>query len=499
MSVSLAGLSPVSSSSLTRLSQTISRELAFAIICGATIFAAVLWLPVVLRDPDTLWHITTGDWILAHRAVPIVDTYSYTRAGYPWMAQEWLSEVIMALSYRWGAWNGLLIMTAASAGMVIGSVAYYVRMRVRADVAMMLVPLAAACGGPSLLSRPHVIALPCLAIWTIGLVSARARSVAPPLLLLPVMVIWANLHGSFMVGLVVAGALAVESLGDPAHRGWVSIRQWGVFLIGAVLAAAATPQGGETLMFPFQLMSMRNLYQIMEWKPSDFSHLSGMTGFVLLALYLGLSGSIRLPKFRVLLVAGLLFATMQHVRNAQLFGILVPLLIADGMGQAVTGPFRLMRAVPAWIPSSAVVFAAVVSLFVRLELPYDRPDEGSFAASALEMVPAELRAKPVLNEYGFGGLLIFNGIRPFIDGRADLYGDDFLDMYLSVVRAKGDMLDEVLCRYNIEWTMFGPETPVPALMDRTPGWRRLYSDKTAVIHVRDSQASRQTCSVPARD
>jgi hypothetical protein len=99
----------------------------------------------------------------------------------------------------------------------------------------------------------------------------------------------------------------------------------------------------------------------------------------------------------------------------------------------------------------------------------------------------------VLNEYGFGGLLIFSGVRPFIDGRADLYGDDFMEMYLSVVHAKGDMLDDVLCRYGIAWTMFGPETVVPALMDRTPGWRRLYSDNVAVIHVRESGDTNSTC------
>ena len=70
-------------------------------------------------------------------------------------------------------------------------------------------------------------------------------------------------------------------------------------------------------------------------------------------------------------------------------------------------------------------------------------------------------------------------------------------MYHSVVHAKGDMLDEVLCRYNIEWTIFGAETAIPALMDRTPGWHRLYSDKVAVIHVRDPDDTRPTCSVHA--
>ena len=68
-----------------------------------------------------------------------------------------------------------------------------------------------------------------------------------------------------------------------------------------------------------------------------------------------------------------------------------------------------------------------------------------------------------------------------------------LETYLSIVRAKADVLDDVLCRYHIAWTMFGPDTVVPALMDRTPGWHRLYSDKLAVIHVRDADASAAPC------
>jgi hypothetical protein len=490
MSLSLAGSSPIPSAAASR---PVSPEMAFAISFGTLIFAAILWLPVVLRDPDTLWHITTGEWILAHRAVPYLDTYSFTRTGQPWMAQEWLSEVIMALAYRWAAWNGLLVMTAGAAGSVIGIIAYHIRRHARFDIATMLVVLAAACAGPSLLSRPHVVALPCVALWTVALVSARVRGAAPSLFLLPLMTLWANLHGSFMVGLVLTGAFAVEAAFDPACRDWASIRRWGIFGLGAVVAAAITPHGIDTLLFPFRLLAMRNLNQILEWKPSDFSHLSGMTVSILVALYLGLSGTLRLPKFRVLLLAGLLFATMQHVRNAQLFGVIAPLLIADSLGRPIAAPLPFKLTVPRWVPAALFGLIAAVSLGVRIGLPLERIDEGNYASAALASVPADLRAKPVLNEYGFGGLLIFEGVRPFIDGRADLYGDDFMELYLSIVRAKADKLDEVLCRYSIEWTMFGPDSIVPSLMDRTQGWRRLYSDKVAVIHVRDPLAARPPC------
>jgi hypothetical protein len=301
------------------------------------------------------------------------------------------------------------------------------------------------------------------------------------------------LHGGFMMGLALAGALGLEAVFDPTSRWRDAIRGWGCFISGAVVAAMITPHGIDGLLFPFRLMAMKNLYSIQEWKPTEFAHLTGFALAILLALYLGLSGTLRLPRFRVLLMAGLVFSAMQHVRNTQLIGIIVPLLIANALGRegALPKPFTL--SVPAWVPAALVGTAAAISLVVRVGLPVEREDVFYFASAALASVPAALRTEPVLNEYGFGGLLIFNGIRPFVDGRADLYGDDFLDMYHDVTHARGGALDETLCRYKIAWTMFSQDSVVPALMDRAPGWHRLFSDKVAIIHVRDPGVVARSC------
>ena len=493
MSLSLTGFQPSRQAASAR---SLSAEAAFAWIVAAAIFAGVLWLSALLRDSDTLWHIAVGDWILAHHAVPALDTFSYTAAGKPWMAHEWLSEVALAIAYGGAGWNGLMMLTAGAAAGAVGLVAFYVRRRVRLDFAVMLILLTVSCAAPSLLSRPHMIALPVVALWTIGLVSARAKARTPSLWLLPAMTLWANLHGGFMLGLVLTAALGTEAFFDADADRRAVVRGWGLFIAAAVAAAAITPMGIGTLLFPFRLMSMRNLYQIMEWRPTDFSHLDGVTVSILVGLYLGLTGTLRLPRFRVLLVAGLVFSTMQHVRNVQLFGILMPLLIADPLGKAAPPLRALNFRVPQWIPVGLAGAAAVLSLAFRIGLPLDRTGDDSYAAEALAAVPADLRTKPVFNEYGFGGLLIFNGIKPFVDGRADLYGDSFLDTYVSIIRSKSDLLNDVLCRYGVEWTMFGPKTDVPALMDRTPGWHRIYTDKMAVIHVRDDQSTPPVC--PAR-
>jgi hypothetical protein len=93
---------------------------------------------------------------------------------------------------------------------------------------------------------------------------------------------------------------------------------------------------------------------------------------------------------------------------------------------------------------------------------------------------------PVLNEYGLGGYLVYAGIAPFIDGRADMYGDNFLKEYMEAVSLKSsDGLPKLLQKYRIEWTLMPPESPAVALLDHLPEWRRLYADKVAVVHVRN--------------
>src|ERR1700761_3099599 len=72
-------------------------------------YAIFLFMPQVLGDGDTYLHIAVGDWILQHRAIPHTDPFSYTFAGSPWIAHEWLSELIMAVVYNAGSWDGLVI------------------------------------------------------------------------------------------------------------------------------------------------------------------------------------------------------------------------------------------------------------------------------------------------------------------------------------------------------------------------------------------------------
>ena len=111
-------------------------------------------------------------------------------------------------------------------------------------------------------------------------------------------------------------------------------------------------------------------------------------------------------------------------------------------------------------------------------------------AAALAAVEADHVGGPVLNDYGFGGYLIFSGIEPFIDGRAELYGDAFIKRYVEAMTLTSDQLPQLLAEYGITWTLISPNRPAVVLLDHLPGWRRLYADDIAVVHVREDQAAR---------
>ena len=108
-------------------------------------------------------------------------------------------------------------------------------------------------------------------------------------------------------------------------------------------------------------------------------------------------------------------------------------------------------------------------------------------AAALASVGAHHIDGPVLNDHAFGGYLIFQGIKVFIDGRADFYGDAFIKRYAQAVTLVSDQLPQLLDEYHIAWTLFAPERPAVQLLDHLPGWHRLYGDGVAVVHVRDAQ------------
>jgi hypothetical protein len=452
------------------------------------LFALTLFAPSVLNDGDTFWHIAAGEWILSHRSVPTTDPFTFSMPGGPWTAHEWLSEALMALSYRIAGWSGIVILTGAA----IALAAFVVGRRLARDldgvalVMAMTLGLSLCVGG--LLARPHILALPLLAIWAAALFDARDDDRAPPFALLPLMIVWANMHGSFLLGLALLGPLALDALlCAPEGKRIAVLRGWVLFGLLALGAAMVHPHGYHAILFPLTLMGMKSLSGVWEWRPENFDHIGPLELNLLALIGFALYRPLRVPPARLLLLIGLIHLALHHQRHAMILGLLAPMILARPIAEAIDLPPSPWRAL------SRQQIAAIVAAFValaglRATLPIAREDGPTAPIAALAAIPAELRVQPVLNHYNFGGYLIFAGVRPYVDGRTDMYGDAFLDNYDRIVVADPKALDEALAKFGIAWTMFPPREPVVKALDARPGWVRFYTDENAVIHIREDVA-----------
>jgi hypothetical protein len=446
--------------------------------------AAMSFAPPILNDGDTFWHVAAGRWMLAHGAVPATDPFSYTFVGRPWMAHEWLSEVAMAGAWRAAGWSGVMMLTGAATGALAAALGRWLLRWLSLPATLATLALSLACVAPGALARPHFLVLPVLAIWTIALLSARERRRAPALWLALMMALWANLHSSFVIGLLIAAAFGLEALLDVRAWRWRTLVGWAGFLALSALATLATPHGLAGLTFPLKVLDMKTLAVITEWQGPDFLKWppTSLEVAVLAGVLVAFWRGVRLSAVRALILLGLLHMSLQHVRQEVLLGVVAPLILAEPLGRALgrAEPGTLGRPMPG--PQAALAWSlALLAIALRLLIPEVRVDGPTAPVTALAHIPPALRAQPVLNDYDFGGYLIFEGVRPYIDGRADMYGDAFVADDDQIQRASQSAMDGAIARYHIRWAILRPDRPLTDALARTPGWQRAYADKFAVV------------------
>jgi hypothetical protein len=459
------------------------------VIAGCLTFALVLFLPSILNDGDTLWQIRTGEWMLDHRAIPATDPFSFTAGERQWFPHEWLAEVLMALAFRAAGLPGVMVLTAGAVGLTAAVLMHRLRRFLPDIYACVGVVLALCNAAPSLLARPHVLAWPCLALWCGGLVAARARRTAPSLALLPVMALWVNLHGSFLLGLLLPGTFMIEALFDEAAKPRQVLAAWGTFMLAAFAVALLNPAGLGGVMFPVHLLGMTSLSGIGEWGPAVFDRFQPLELTILGGLALGFSGKATLPPIRLAMLLGLVHASLSHGRHQQLLGIVGALILAEPLGRCLPSRGTAAASVAWRMTAMASAVFALGALVVRAAVPLSPDRTGGAFAAVLDQVPPALRARPVLNDYSLGGALIFSGVRPFIDSRADLYGDAFVGRYRRIIAPNRAELDRVLADYGIVWAIFRAGEPIVQLLDQEPGWQRLAeTDGIAIFASRDAPA-----------
>jgi hypothetical protein len=457
------------------------------------IFAATAYLALItrmasiLRDSDTYWHIVVGEWIIDHRAVPHVDLFSFTMRGAPWITSGWLSEILYFAAFKLAGWAGPAMLAALSASVAFFLLTLLLLKRLPNIPVMILVSAGIAMTAIHMLARPHILVFPLMVLWANALDQATEERRAPSVAYLLLITLWANLHGSFTLGIALIAPFAIEAVwtADKSARLRIAL-QWLRFAGLALLAACITPYGPESLLVTFRILKIGAiLSSISEWSSIDFGTLNPFALCLLAGAAYVLYSGFKLPPVRVAALLAVIYQTLAHIRYVDVAALVAPFFIAGPLGKHLSWPQRQHSRKVA--PAGGTAFIAAIAALVIANgvivatIDHTPPLVPRVAVERLK----ELKANRILNDYYFGGYLIFQGIPTFIDARAEFYGPAFLTRYLRAV-SLDDAADFVrlLDEYRIDATLLFPSTRAVGLLDQLPGWERAYADDVAVVHVR---------------
>ena len=252
-----------------------------------------------------------------------------------------------------------------------------------------------------------------------AVIRARDAGRVPSFALIPLIIVWSNLHAGFIAGLGMAGLLAVEAVleAPPAERLRVT-RQWGIFLGLAAASALISPNGLDQYLMTFKMLGMQSaLAYIPEWRGIDFTTFQPIFVWIVVATLGGYALGIRLPLSRLAMVLILLYLALTHVRHEELLGFIAPLLVAVPLAKQLGPAMRREpaaaypsgtrawpgpRSVLALTTAIAVGFGATVVALDRRGL---QPPEAAAPVAAVNAALAAGLAGNVLNSIRFAGYL----------------------------------------------------------------------------------------------
>jgi hypothetical protein len=480
---------------------------------------------VLLTDADTGWHIRNGEMILASHRVPHTDPFSYTMAGKPWFAWEWLYDVGIAAIHHFAGLNGVVLFSAV---VIAATFALLFRFLLRRSgdfvVATLLTLLAAAAAQVHMLARPHLMSWLFTLLWIEVLFrfeEGRRRSL---LWLPPLMLLWVNLHGGFLLGLVLLGLFLCSALWRWMRSpGSESLRP--VLQLGAIFPVCL----GVTLLTPYGYMLYVHIYHylsngflmnsINEFMSPNF-HGSAYRYFealILLSLPAVAWGRRKLTETDLLLLLLAIHSALFAARNIPLAAIMIGYATARPWAEALSSRRRHRRS-PRWVGSllelvqgisenmsamerqlrgHALVLAFGVAL-VAIALHGGRLfsarlmsahfDAQKFPVKAAEYIAARDIHEGIFEPDSWSGYLIYRlypRTRFYFDDRHDFYGEAFVRDFLKISRANWEW-SGLLKKYHVRWVLIPPRMPLASVLKESPEWRLDYDDGTALLFSRRS-------------
>ena len=472
-------------------------RLWLVVVLGAV---GVMELAQVPSAVDLAYHLKVGELIVAERAVPGTDGLAWTTAGRPWLDQNWGAQVILYGIWRLGGFSLLTVASALCTVAAWGLVAAACRRRtanLRLIAGAVLAGYVAAAAGFS--PRPQMFSLVLFAAELYLLEVARTRprvALAIPVL----MVLWANLHGAFVVGV---GLLVIEVAAAIWRRDRPGVARYLLVTAASVAALLVNPWGARVLGYALSFPANPTVTGIVsEWGPATLRQPAG--ALILAAIGVLVLAVVRAPApqrapeqlLRMALLAGL---GLWAVRAGAWFGLALPVALCALARRGPERPVVSERGVPllsGLVLAMLAVLLVVASPPLRGALPGSRPELRAAPAATAAWLAANPQPGRMFNYQPWGSYLEFRlGPRVQIgfDSRIELPPADRWTRYQAVITGRWDagrQLDE----WGIDHVVTSRRgTPaLIELLEASGGWRLAFSsgDERVYLRVRGGRQAR---------
>jgi hypothetical protein len=478
-----------------------------------------------MTDTDLWGHVRFGQAVIAQRHLILYDPYSYSVFGHAWHNHEWLTEVVMAAAYNVFGVVGLKLWKFACVAATMLFVALgLAETGATPTVQLNTLAVAAIAMMPQMEFRPQLFTFALLAAMIALLARHNYRGSAPLWLVVPMMALWANLHGGFIMGIAVlalyVGTTAVNDVAAGAGLGRAF--RLGALALGALIATMVTPYGIET--WSPVLHALHNpvtRIAVTDWQPLWFAMaqqwhaqpagviyflcaIGMMAAFVITFAFQPRGGDLPL----VAVAAVMSVAAFIAVRNLPLAVIACALPVArhshlllrrrrepaDAAETILDAPPERSSTSP-WLAIAVAAVLAVYSGDFSARLRVDKP----YPSGAVAFMRAHGLRGNILGDFGWGEYLIWHTApeaKVFIDGRYDtVYPYSIIEQYIAFYFDRGGA-QALLASYPHDFVLIPPASGAYGLMRRQSGWKLIYHDANSALFARADSAAARISGVP---
>jgi hypothetical protein len=465
---------------------------------------AFLFASRPISDADFWFHLKTGKYVFENGQVPHTELFSFTYQGIPWVAHGWLSGTFFYAVYSSFGSYALTFMFAVVAAVSFWIVLKNTKVHPFIFACALLLGIWAVL--PNVGVRPRVFTLLLASIFLVVLQNyARTGEGRRIWLLIPLMMLWANLHGGFVIGCVLI-ALTVIGLvadawmaGDKLRQVWSRLRTLGIILLGCFLAPLVNPYGIRIYEPATRALSSSTYSRtVVDWVAPNF-HDPALLPLLVLILFSIIAFSLtpkRIKPSELLLFLATLYATLKAQRNMLIFAVVAaPLLARYSQYWFESTPLKRIFTVAPSGNRQPLLVALSVMMLLPLPLFIARLRSTAYAEPQQQRMKVPIKAVEYMrtnkltgNTFTFpsiwGGYVIWElpSNPVYIDGR-DVYPEQFVADYVEMIRGRADW-KEPFAHHGVDLVLIGQGSLLARQLDSTIEWERVYQDEMSSVYKR---------------